>query len=76
LLIIVTETAKLIALIIIIIIIMHGKKYDLLHGKVLGVSKNLIKCASLLRFGILQYKLHQQSAHSHANLIVIPATVR
>jgi len=75
LLIIVTETVKLVALII-IIIIMHGKKYDLLHGKVLGVSKNLIKCASLLRFGILQYKLHQQSAHSHANLIVIPATVR
>ena len=48
-----------IALLIIIIIIIHSNKYGLLHGKVLGVSKNLIKCASLLKFGILQYKLHQ-----------------
>jgi len=56
LLLIVTEMVKLIALIIIII---HSKKYDLPHGKVLGVSKNSIKCASLLKFVILQYKLHQ-----------------
>jgi len=50
--IIVTEMVKLIVLIIIIIII-RNKKYDLLHGKVLGVSKNVIKCPLLLKFGIL-----------------------
>jgi hypothetical protein len=46
-------------IIIIIIIIIHSKKYDLLHEKVLDVSTNLIKCASLLKIGILQYRLHQ-----------------
>ena len=61
LLIIVIEM-KLITLliIIIIIIIIHSKKYDLLHGRVFDVSKNIIKCASLLKIGILQYRLHQE----------------
>ena len=39
--------------------IIHSMKYDLLHGKVLDVYKNLVKRTSLLKTGILQCRLHQ-----------------
>jgi hypothetical protein len=66
----------LLIIVIIIIIIIHSKKYDLLHGGVFDVSKNLIKCASLLKIEFYSTCCIRQSVHSNANLVVLSATIR